>query len=170
MRFPFRPAGYLLGALLLAATGCLGDTAERETEVTLSEAFAFELVGRGQRTALDTTEATEVAIRTAEAWTAYQDSLTPLQPFNPVDFSQEMVLLAAVPVPAGGYGVEVETVEKQNDSLLVHYRLSTPGYDCMTALGRAIPFQAVRVGRTDAPVRFVQEQETYRCTEDRGIF
>lgn len=159
-----------LSVLLVLLPGCLEQPLERETEVTLAEALAFEPIGRGQRAALDTLRATEVAIRSAEDWVVYQDSLRPLQPFESVDFGQEMVLLAAVPVPSGGYSIAFETVEKESDSLLVHYILSTPAYDCLTASSPTITFQAVRVARVDTPIRFEQEQEAYRCTEDRNVF
>ena len=149
---------FLIVLTLLA--GCRPD--EETTEVTLTEAFAFEVIGRGLRAALDTTE---IAIRDATTWAAYQDSLRPLQPFDSVDFAQEMVLLAAVPVPSGGYSVEFETVERINDSLHVFYHLSTPDADCITPMGEAVVFQAVRVANAQAPLRFTRAREPYRCTE-----
>ncbi|MDX1545339.1 MAG: hypothetical protein R3247_00035 [Rhodothermales bacterium] len=150
--------------LLLAALTLPGCLPEADVpEVTLAEAFAFEVVGRGLRASLDTTE---VAIRDAATWAAYRDSLRPLQPFDSVDFAQEMVLLAAVPVPSGGYSIEFETVERAGgDSLTAAYILSTPGYDCIPTMGGAVVFQAVRMARIPAPVHFTHQTEAYRCTE-----
>lgn len=150
----------LVPLVVLLLAGCQPE--ETPPTVTLTEAFAFEPLGRGNQARLDTAE---VVLREAATWAAYQDSLRPLQPFETVDFSQEMVLLAAVPVPTGGYSVLFETVEKIADSLAVTYVLSVPGNDCITTMGASVVFQAVRVARSDAPVHFIREAEPYRCTE-----
>lgn len=148
--------------LLLLGVGC-HDVREPVPEVTLTEALAFEPLGRGLSARLDTT--TVVAIHDAARWTAYQDSLRPLQPFKDVSFPQEMVLLVAEPVPAGGYDLRIETVEKGTDSLTVHYLLITPGNDCRPTMGAAMPFQAVRLAQHDAPLRVERTTDAYRCTE-----
>ncbi|MFQ5571851.1 MAG: hypothetical protein ACE5G0_19405 [Rhodothermales bacterium] len=146
---------------VVALIGC-GPAPEDQTEVTIAEAFAFESLGWGQRATLDTTE---IAIRDTETWGTYQAALRPLMPFEEVDFMQEMVLLAAVPVPSGGYSVRFELVEKANDTLTVHYVLSEPAYDCLTTVGDAVVFQAVRLAQTDGAIRFERSYESYRCTE-----
>ncbi len=157
-RLPALAAALLL---LIPAVGCL-DGPPDTSSVSVAEALAFEVIGRGQQARLDTSE---IALRDAAAWTAYQDSLRPLQPFEPVNFSQEMVLLAAVPVPSGGYSVHFEAVEKNDDGLTAHYRLSIPADDCIATMGAGVAFEAVRLARTDGPVRFEHETEAYRCTE-----
>lgn len=156
---------YLLSCLIVlpALTGCLGEP-EVETEVLITEALAFEAIGHGQRAMLDTTE---VAIRDAETWATYQEQLQPLQPFEEVDFSREMVVLAALPVPTGGYGIEIDVVEKTPDSLIVGYLLSTPGSDCIATLGQGVVFQAVRVAQAEGALRFERSEEAYRCSPRR---
>ena len=151
----------LLGALLLAAAGC--PDAPDDTEVSIVEAVAFEPLGRGMQARLDTT--TMRAIQEAALWTTYQDSLRPLQPFKAVDFEREMVLLAALPVPTGGYDLRFEVVEQAGDTLTARLRLFTPGEDCRITLGAGMVFLAVRLARLDAPLRFEREDEAYRCTE-----
>lgn len=150
----------VLLVILPILPGCQPE--EEPPTVTLAEAFAFEPLGRGNRARLDTAE---VVIREAATWAAYQDSLRPLQPFGTVNFAQEMVLLAAVPVPSGGYSVLFETVEKIEDGLTATYVLSVPGPDCRATMGTAVVFQAVRVARFEGAVRFVREADPYRCTE-----
>ncbi len=153
--------GWLLLIMLLA--GCLG-TPEQETEVSIGEALAFESLGRGRQGRLDTTE---LAIRDAATWTAYQDSLRPLQPFKEVNFEQEMVVLAALPVSTGGYDLRIEVVEQTDEGLTVQYRLYSPGDDCRETMGDGVVFQAVRLAQTDGPLRFEREQETLHCTDPR---
>jgi len=154
-----------LGALLLTAllAGCL-DVPEAGTEVSVTEALAFEPIGRGMQARLDTTM---IAIRDAATWTAYQDSLHPLQPFKAVDFEREMVLLVALPVPSGGYDVRFQIVEKTDIGLAAGYLLFTPGDDCRVTVGASVVFQAVRLARTDEVPHFTGDREAYRCTEPR---
>jgi hypothetical protein len=165
MKSPLHRLAWLFGSLLVVLVAGCQLPGERETEVTLTEALAFEPIGRGQSASIDTT--TALAIRDAATWAAYQDSLRPAQPFAEVNFEQEMVVLAAVPVPTGGYSVMFETVERSEDGLTAHYILSEPGYDCMTTMGLAVPFQAIRVAQTTDTLRFEQSTEAYRCTEKR---
>ncbi len=153
----------LLAGLLLVASGCLDDVPEPVPEVTFTEALAFESLGRGVSARLDTT--TAVTVGDAATWSAYQDSLRPLQPFKRVDFAQEMVLLVAEPVPTGGYDLRIEAVERAENSLTVYYLLITPGNDCRPTMGAAVPFQAVRLARSDAPLRVERVTDAYRCTE-----
>ena len=154
-----------VGVLLLAAfvAGCLG-APEEATEVSIAEALAFEPLGRGRQAEIDTTER---AIRDAATWAAYQDSLRPLVPFKAVNFEQEMVLLAALPVTTGGYDLRFEIVEQTEDGLTARYRLFTPGEDCRVTMGNGVTFQAVRLAQKDGPFRFERDQETLHCTDPR---
>ena len=151
--------------IMMLMAGCLG-TAEQDTEVSIAEAVAFEPLGRGRQARIDSTELT-IAIRDAETWTAYQDSLRPLLPFKEVNFEQEMVLLAALPVTTGGYDLRIEVVERTDEGLTVRYRLFTPGEDCRVTMGEGVVFQAVRLAQSDAPLHFEREHETLHCTETR---
>ena len=159
-RLPVLFSSLLLTALL---AGCFGGPQE-DTEVSVATALAFEPIGRGQQARIDTTER---AIRDAATWAAVQDSLRPLRPFKAVNFDQEMVLLAALPVPTGGYSVRFEVIERTDEGITIRYRLSIPADDCRATMGQAVAFQAVRLAHTDAPLHFIREEEAYRCTEPR---
>lgn len=148
---------------LLAVTGCFNPPAE-ETEVSIAEALAFEPIGWGLQARLDTTE---IVIRDSTTWVTYQDSLRPLRPFRKINFQQEMVLLAALPVPTGGYSIRFQVVEKHADSLAARYLVSIPDDDCLTTMGASVVFQAVRMAKMDNPLSFVREQEADRCTDPR---
>ena len=162
---PPRPLFALLVAALICSSlaGCLEEPLP-ETEVTVTEALAFEPLGRGRQARIDTTER---AILDANTWKSYQDSLRPLMPFATADFELEMVLLAALPVPTGGYDLRFDVIEDTGEELLARYRLYTPGLDCRPLMGGSVAFHAVRLGRKDMPVRFAREVERVNCTEPR---
>ncbi|ARA93414.1 hypothetical protein AWN76_009780 [Rhodothermaceae bacterium RA] len=156
-------SGLALCSLLFLGVLALGceDPPPPPEDDPAGEVLYFEPIGFGTRARLRDT--TEVVIRDSTTWAAYRDSLTATGPFRPVDFSQAVVLLAAVPAPSGGHLVEFEAVELVGDTLVAQYVLSVPGADCITAMGLTTPFQAVLARRTEAPARFVRRTEAYSC-------
>lgn len=153
----FRLCPVLLLLALLA--GCIEATPGPDEPA--SEPLYFEPIGLGQTALLADT--TELLIRDAALWEAYQDSLRPLGAFAPVDFEQAMVLLVAVPVTTGGYSVQVETVERLEDEVVARYMLTIPDDDCIPMMSAATPFQAVLVRRAPGEVRFERETEPFHC-------
>ena len=155
-----------LATLVLAAAGC----AEPEPDVEAApepepEMLYFEPIGRGADARVDTT--LEVAIRDSAAWAVYQDSLRPMAPFRPVDFSQAFVLVAAVSRTVSGASVDFESVERTDSGIVASYQVSAPGDDCFTAPAAVTPFAAVLVRRAEGPVHFERRLEEYSCTGRR---
>lgn len=156
----------LLFVLPISACGTRsegGDASEEPVlpEEDLSEPLYYEPIGRGQSTVeLDTIEA---VIRTPDSLASYVSLLRPPYPFRTVDFSQAMVILVAVPEPAGGYSVDVESVEKLEDRIRVDYVLTIPGEDCVVSMGRNTPFVAVLVRRTEGDATFTHRTEEMPC-------
>jgi hypothetical protein len=130
------------------------------------DTLAFALLGQGQFARLDTTER---VVRDAAAWQALRDSLRPAVPFDSVDFTEEMLLLVAVPAPGGGYTIEFQRIEQAEEGWQARYILAEPGADCLTAQAQAVPFQVVRLPRTDTPIHFDRRHELYRCTTMRSF-
>ena len=159
---------FLRGALLLlvvSLTACTdAPLPEPEPE---AEPVPFIVLGLGQSARLDTTEQ---VLRTADAWQAVRDSLRPAAPFDSVNFEENMLLLAAVPVTAGGYSVVFERVTPTDSSLVARYVLSEPADDCTAPPAQVVPFQVIEVPQTDAPVTFERRREEYPCTQQRRVF
>lgn len=147
----------LILAIMLA--GCIEDSevvVDRE-----SEPLPFERIARGQQAAVRDT--LELRIEGSDRWNELKPSLN-VPADATIDFDQEMVLLAAVPAPTGGYDVQIRSVEIVADEVIVHYALGVPAEDCITTMGETVPFDAVSARRTDLPVVFERVQEPIRCT------
>lgn len=151
-------------AVLIAFLGCGDSEADEEAEPE-AEVLYFEPVGYGRSGALSDT--TEIVLRTEEEWQIYRDSLNPVAPFAEVDFSQSVLLLAALPQETSGHSIDFLSVEERDSNAVAHYLVSIPAEDCLTAIADAVPFQVVMVRRTDMPVQFTREIEEYRCTFGR---
>lgn len=151
----------LFAALVLGLLQGCGGGADAETEPPV-EVLYFEPIGYGQSGSL--TDTTEIVLRTEEEWAAYRDSLRPIASFKPVDFSQSVVLLVALPQATSGHLIEFVGVEERDSVTVAEYVVGVPAEDCLTATAEAVPFQAVMVRRTELPVRFQHKPEEYRCT------
>ncbi len=159
-----RPNAVLV-ALAALGIGLVGCGPEQDPEaVSETMAVYFESIGRGQSGAF--TDTLEVVIRDSTEWDAVRAQLDTLLPFRDVDFSEAMVLLAAVPTPIGGSTIIFESVEDDGEHIIAMYQLGLPGRDCRSIEGAALPFQAVMVPRTDAPVRFEHNMARNPCTLD----
>ena len=156
---------HLIVAGLLVLGGCNrtseSEPAAAEPEGAEPMAFYYESFARGQHAAFSDT--TTLVIRDEETWAAYRDQLRSVQPAELIDFTQTMVLLAAVPTSAGGYFIEFEAVEKAGEEIVANYLLTAPGRDCLVIPAPAMPYEVVLTRRDEAPVRFEQRTTTYPC-------
>lgn len=160
--------GFVLALVLLVPvwnTGCSGEEPAEEPVPETTTVLYFEPIGYGDRASFSDT--TEIAIRDEDTWRAYADSLNPIAPFDSVDFSQAIVLLAALPQQASGYSVEFVSVEQSDTAAVAEYLVEIPDTDCLTAIANVVPFQAVLVRKTDKPFHFQRTTTTYRCTFGR---
>ena len=156
--------GFLFGLIffLVVLASCKTEQQAPElTEEDLAELVPYVSLGRGVQASLDTT--TTRMISEPRTWSAYTDSLRPLLPFTLVDFELEIVLLAAVDVNSGGYDLRFESVESLRDTVVATYRLFSPGTDCRPSYAPGVPFEAIRIPRTYAAVRFVRMDEAVDC-------
>ncbi len=151
--------------LLLAASGLVLITGCGEDSEILTEGdyLFFERVGSGQSGSVS--EVSEWVLRDSASWAEAQTRLRPLAPFEPVDFTQAVVVAIAIPTESGGYHVEVESVEELEDHVLVTYLFQKPALDCITLSALAVPFLVVEVRRfDDKEVRFERREQKYECT------
>lgn len=150
--------------LCLLLAGCLrsGDK-DPQTEVG-PESLYFEPVGFGQAGSL--TDTTEIAIWAQDGWEAIRDSLRPPEPFGSVDFSQTMLVLAALPQTSGGYRIQFESVEQDGELITASYAVYAPGPDCMTIMATTLPFQVIAVRRTAGEVVFRRRTVFESCALD----
>lgn len=154
--------GWAIGLLLVA--GCYAASDQEPETTSWPEMLQFASIGWGHHAPLDSNRVTARIITTGAEWAAYQDSLQPLLPFHPVDFSTQMVILVATPVPTYGYALRIQLVESFEDTTTVTYRLFMPAEDCRVADLPGNAFDVVRLNRNAQPVRFVEETEALKCS------
>ena len=109
-----------------------------------------------------------IVIRTqhewAELWDRMLNAHSPKPPIPFVDFSQHMLLVAAMGgKPTGGYAIRIESVSRQNAVITAHVRLTSPGNSCFTTQAFTEPADIVRIARSELPVVFHDEQIVHEC-------
>lgn len=161
-RLPLFTLAAVVMVSFLLLSGCGNSDRGNSQE---SEALDFKPIGTGNRGTL--TDSIEAVIRNPEAWAAYRDSLNPTEPFEEVDFEQNVVLLVALPQETSGYAVDFVSVEQTDTAAVATYVVNVPGYDCLTASALTVPFSVVVLSGLERPVHFKRLFEEYACTPRR---
>lgn len=92
----------------------------------------------------------------AEAWATIHGTVSDPPPLPTVDFTSEMILVAALgPRSSGGYTVTFSAVAPVGDGLRATVQETAPGPGCVTAAVITSPVVAVRVPRVEGAVQFV---------------
>lgn len=141
-------------ALLLSA--CAGTGGERP------EVLPQKDLARGAYSALRF-ERTQV-IRDTATLAQFWERARVRDPLPAVDFSQRMVIIAALGERrTGGYRIDIEKVLATDTGVRVQIQASTPGEACMVTQALTQPFHIVSVPAHSGPVAFDIEHTTVEC-------
>ena len=99
-----------------------------------------------------------------EFWIASTAMVSPAPELPTVDFTADMVLIAAMGRrTTAGYAVSVEGVYSSDGVLYVDLLESSPAIGCLSAQVITTPVTAVRVGVHEGSVQFVTREEDSPC-------
>lgn len=102
--------------------------------------------------------------RWSKLWAQVRQGEFTVEPPPAVDFSQNMVVVAALgTLASGGYDVVVDSVAATQSEYLVFVRTAEPGENCAVTGGLTQPVDVVRVNRSSLPVRFIEQTVVNRC-------
>jgi hypothetical protein len=158
----------LAGGLLLSACG--GSAAPQEAE-TLESPIATQDAGK-QRLLFRNTGLREPArqlVRDRAAWESLWRTLhgpiDPTPPLPAIDFSREMLVVAALGSrPSGGYAVDVGVPVQQSDGALEAVVVETvPGDGCPVTLAMTTPAVVLRTSLLPGALRTVERQAQGTC-------
>jgi hypothetical protein len=97
-------------------------------------------------------------------WAAIQRPFIPAPAAPGVDFSREMIVLAAAGTrPTGGFGIRIETVTADSARVVVVVRRTIPGSSCAVAAAVTQPVDLARIPVTPLPVTFAERVEQTDC-------
>ena len=86
-------------------------------------------------------------------------------PLPAIDFSQEMVVVAALGTrPSGGYGILIEGAsERGTDGVSVSIRAISPARECAVTGALTQPVDMARLPRRNGTVRFIEQSTINAC-------
>lgn len=113
-------------------------------------------------------ERQRLVVRDARAWnllwSRIRESLQPAPAVPSVDFSTEMVIVAAMGTrPSGGFAIEIRGVYELDGDVFVEVREVSPGPGCGTTLALTAPVAAVVVPARSGAVRFSESASLREC-------
>jgi hypothetical protein len=98
-------------------------------------------------------------------WNEIHSRGTPVPPVPAIDFSREMIVVAAMGTRStGGYGILLESAsEYGTDGIAISVLSISPGSNCGVTLAFTTPVDIARLPLHPGPVRFIERGETTVC-------
>ena len=99
-----------------------------------------------------------------ETWRTIHRPFIPPPPIPSVDFSREMVLVAALGArPSEGYEIVFENVREDTSGIEVDVRVTEPARGCPVAAAMTQPVDLARIAASGRAVRFRQRNVVVPC-------
>ena len=88
-------------------------------------------------------------------WTMIHANQTPAPPAPAIDFSRDMIVVAAAGLkPSSGYAMQVVSASEAKGEIVVVVEATSPGAGCMSAMVMTSPLDIARLPKRDGKVRF----------------
>jgi hypothetical protein len=100
----------------------------------------------------------------AATWTAIWGRHSPEPALPSIDFSQNMLVVAALGTrSSGGYGIFVDSAYQRADHIEVVIRKVSPGSRCIVTAALSEPVDVARLPRSSQPVRYRERSVVRNC-------
>jgi hypothetical protein len=97
-------------------------------------------------------------------WTMIQSKQTPAPPAPAVDFSRDMIVVAAAGMkPSTGYAMQVISASEAKGEIVVTVEATSPGAGCLNAMMMTSPVDIARIPKRDGKVRFDVKRVVRDC-------
>jgi hypothetical protein len=159
-----RPAAILFGLLFLISLACSGSSGSGSdrTPTQPDGAVVFETVLKARNPSGQGSARREV-IRDQASWQAAWAEIQGDGSAAPaIDFSQEMVVLAAMETQGCVSDVTIRSIVREGGELAVDVLEAPPAPNCVCITSER-PVHAVRLPLSEAPVRFTVERGQTTC-------
>jgi hypothetical protein len=99
-----------------------------------------------------------------QTWASIWRNVSPQPPLPAIDFTREMVIVAALGQrPTGGFSIIISEARADGAATLVTVRSIAPGAGCGVTLAITTPVDVARVTRRDGQVGFSEVSEVNEC-------
>jgi hypothetical protein len=99
-----------------------------------------------------------------EVWARIAGNASPAPEPPEIDFSTEMVLVAAMGTrPSGGWSIRIDRVARRANTVWVAVTLQQPGAGCLSTAALTAPVDVVVIQRMDGKVVWTERSEVRNC-------
>jgi hypothetical protein len=99
-----------------------------------------------------------------QTWNSIHALIFPVPALPAVDFTREMVVVAALGQrPTGGFSIFIDSATDTANGVSITVRSVSPGSNCGVTTALTQPVDVARVTRREAAVSFVETTATQRC-------
>ena len=111
---------------------------------------------------------TRLVVRDAATWAAVwqqiYDRETPVPPLPAIDFSREMIVVAALGSRGtGGYSILLEGATETADGTAVTVKSTSPGSTCLVTEALTQPIDVARLPLRSGSVTFIEQTHVAKC-------
>lgn len=100
----------------------------------------------------------------ASTWTAIWQNVSPQPELPAVDFTREMLVVAALGERgSGGFSIVVDSARKTAGGVVVVVHVTSPGAGCMNTMAITSPVDVARMPRVDGTVEFRERATVNDC-------
>ena len=98
-------------------------------------------------------------------WTQIYDGRSTVPPLPAVDFSRDMIVVAALGTrSSGGYSIMIDGASGAGANITIAVRAISPGRTCGVTAALTQPVDIARLPRRDGKVSFVERAEVKECS------
>jgi hypothetical protein len=155
---------------LLAACGCHGALASGQPGLSREASPLTRLASSNASFTVFSgfNDSARIVVRDSatwdETWRTIHRPFIPPPPVPPIDFSREMVVVAALGArPSEGYEIVFENVREDTSGVEVDVRVSEPARGCPVSAAITQPVDLARITATGRAVRFRQRNVVVPC-------
>lgn len=155
---------------LLAACACHGALAAGQPGLARDASSLTRLASSNESFTVFSgfTDSARIVVRDSamwhETWQTIHRPFIPPPPTPPIDFSREMVLVAALGTrPSEGYEIVFENIREDTAGIEVDLRISEPARGCPVAAAITQPVDLARIAASARSVRFRQRNVVVPC-------
>jgi hypothetical protein len=126
------------------------------------ESVSFRTVDKGPASGFQAPQQSFIATQKewVETWITREGPVTPKRPHPEIDFSREVVIVAALGAKnTGGYAVEITRIVRTKDAIEVYLRRTAPAENAKVPTGATSPFVLARMAKPDRPVTFRDDEK-----------
>ena len=114
------------------------------------------------------TDSARIVVRDAQSWSKLWQQIwarhSPLPPLPAVDFSRDMLIVAALGTrSSGGYSIYIDSAYQRADHVEVVVRKVSPGSRCVVTAAFTQPVDIARIPRVNQPVRYQEQSVVHHC-------